>query len=97
MSKLINVIVLCILKLIYYSLNSVWDDEDILSSVVSTTHKSGASMKSVGASYYSYLTGVEKQLREERETRVRLEEEIRQMRKKQDELSEQVARSVKNQ
>ena len=42
-------------------LNSVWgDDEEILSSVVSTTHKSGNSMRSVGASYYSYLTNVEK-------------------------------------
>ena len=57
-------------------MNSVWDDEEILSSVVSTTHKSG-SMRSVGASYYSYLTNVEKQLKEEREARMRLEEEVK--------------------
>lgn len=38
---------------------SAFEEDEIVSSVVSTTHKSG-SMKSVGASYYSYLTSVEK-------------------------------------
>ncbi len=46
-------------------LSSAWDDEEILSSVISTTHKS-TSLKSVGASYYSYITNVERQLNEER-------------------------------
>lgn len=47
---------------------SAWEDDEILSSVISTTHKS-SSLKSVGASYYSYLTGIEKQLREEKDAR----------------------------
>lgn len=51
------------------NLQSAWgDDEDMISSVVSTTNKSG-SMRSVGVSYYSYLTNIEKQLKEERESR----------------------------
>lgn len=68
-------------------MQSVWDEDDVVSSVVSTTHKSG-SLKSVGASYYSYLTNIEKQLREEREARKKMEEQIRALQKKNEELSE---------
>lgn len=50
------------------NIQSAWEDDEIISSVVSTTHKSG-SLKSVGASYYSYLTGIERQLRDERDAR----------------------------
>lgn len=42
-----------------------------LSSVVSSTTKN--TLKSVGPSYYSYLTSVEKQLRDEKEARHNLE------------------------
>ena len=45
-------------------------------------------MKSVGASYYSYLTSVEKQLKEERDARRVLEEEINLLKKKNDEMFE---------
>jgi CII-binding regulator of phage lambda lysogenization HflD len=68
-------------------LQSVWETDDFNSSVVSTTHKS-ASLISVGASYYSYLTNMEKQLREERDARKALENEINKLKKKNDELIE---------
>lgn len=45
-------------------------------------------MKSVGASYYSYLTNVEKQLKEEREARKHLEEQINQLKRKNDEMND---------
>lgn len=72
-------------------IQSVWGgaDEEAMSSVVSTTNKSG-SMKSVGASYYSYLTNVEKQLRDEKEARIKLEEEVNRLRHKNEELSEYI-------
>ena len=38
---------------------SAWEEDEHISSVIYTTNKSG-SMRSVGASYYSYLTNVEK-------------------------------------
>lgn len=61
-------------ELTYFSmssyLSSILEDEEMISSVVSSSGKTAAgSMKSVGASYYSYLTNVEKQLKEEREAR----------------------------
>jgi hypothetical protein len=66
-------------------LQSIWEDEEINTSVVSTTHKS-QSMRSVGASYYSYLTNVEKQLKEERDARKVMEDEISLLKKKNDEM-----------
>ncbi len=63
----------------------------MLSSVVSTTHKSKAgSMRSVGASYYSYLTNVERQLRDERDARHKMEEEINLLKRKNEEMSEYI-------
>lgn len=48
------------ISLIIFSLsNSAWEEEDMVTSLVSTNKNSG-SMRSVGASYYSYLTNVEK-------------------------------------
>lgn len=54
--------------------------------MISTTHKS-ASLISVGASYYSYLTNIEKQLKEERDARKVLENEINKLKKKNEEMS----------
>jgi hypothetical protein len=45
-------------------------------------------MRSVGASYYSYLTNIEKQLRDEREARKKMEDEINMLKRRNDELSE---------
>jgi hypothetical protein len=59
------------------------------SSVISTTHKS-ASLISVGVSYYSYLSNIEKQLKEERDARKVLEMEINKLKKKNDELSDYI-------
>ena len=70
-------------------IQSAWDEDDVISSVVSTTHKSG-SLKSVGASYYSYLTNIEKQLREERDARKKMEEQIRVLQKKNEEMNEAI-------
>lgn len=63
------------------NINSIYEEEDINSSMVSTTHKSG-SLKSVGASYYSYLTTVEKKLKEERDKGKNLINEINKLKKK---------------
>jgi len=38
---------------------SAWESDEIKSSVLSTTNKTG-SLVSVGASYYTYLTNIEK-------------------------------------
>ncbi|CDW76212.1 UNKNOWN [Stylonychia lemnae] len=70
-------------------IQSAWEEDEILSSVISTTHKSN-SLKSVGASYYSYLTGIERQLRDEKEHRKQMEEQIRQLQKKNEEMSEYI-------
>ena len=45
-----------------------------------------SALKSVGASYYSYLTNVEKQLKEEREARKLLENEVYLLKKKNEEI-----------
>ena len=66
------------------------EEEDNISSMVgsSTNHKSMVSFKSVGHSYYSYLTNVEKQLQEEKKARLKLEEEVQKLIRKNQELSE---------
>lgn len=70
-------------------MQSVWEEDEPISSVVSTNLKSG-SLRSVGASYYSYLTNIEKQLREEKEARRAMEEQIIMLKKKNEELSDYV-------
>ena len=69
------------------NLQSVWEDDEVHTSVVSTTHKS-QSMKSVGASYYSYLTSIERQLKDERDARKALEDEINKLKRKNEEICE---------
>lgn len=64
-----------ILNFVHSFMSNIQEDDEIISSVVSTTHKSG-SLRSVGASYYSYLTNIEKQLREEKDARKVMEEKI---------------------
>jgi len=55
-----------------------------MTSVISSTKK-GSSLASVGLSYYSYLSNVERRLNEEKEARKRLEQEIERLKKQQKE------------
>jgi len=61
--------------------NSIFNDEsEWVSSVISSTKK-GSSLASVGMSYYSYISNMERRFKEEKEVRKKLEQEIERLKK----------------